>query len=60
MWAVHQALAGPKWLIDLGGSILAGTIAYGLVLLATGLKPGERRAVISLATRLVRRAPSRP
>jgi len=58
MWAVHQALNGPKWLIDLGGSILAGCVVYGVVLLFTGLKPGERRAVLSLASRLVGRAPA--
>jgi O-antigen/teichoic acid export membrane protein len=55
MWAVHRMLAGPKWLIDLAGSILVGTIAYGVVLIATGLKPGERRAVLLLGRRLVGR-----
>jgi O-antigen/teichoic acid export membrane protein len=55
MWAVHQALAGPKWLIDLAGSIGVGTIVYGVVLVATGLKPGERRAVLSLGRRLTGR-----
>jgi O-antigen/teichoic acid export membrane protein len=59
MWAVHQALNGPKWLIDLGGSILAGCVVYGVVLLFTGLKPGERRAVISLASRLLGRTSAR-
>jgi O-antigen/teichoic acid export membrane protein len=58
MWAVHGVLAGPKWLIDLGGSILAGTLVYGLVLLFTGLKPGEKRAVISLGWRLLGRTPT--
>jgi O-antigen/teichoic acid export membrane protein len=56
MWAAHQVLAGPKWLIDLGGSIALGTLAYGIVLLLTGLKPSERRTVLSLAGRLVGRA----
>ena len=41
MWAVHAVLAGPKWLIDLTLSISAGTLAYGVVLLWIGLKPGE-------------------
>jgi len=58
MWAVHQALAGPKWLIDLGGSILAGTLVYGVVLLLVGVKPGERRALVSLARRLLRMDPA--
>ncbi len=55
MWAVHQVLEGPKWLIDLGGSILAGSIVYGIVLLAVGIKPGERRAVLGLGRRLLGR-----
>jgi O-antigen/teichoic acid export membrane protein len=59
MWAVHQVFAGPAWLLDLAGSILVGTIVYGVVLVATGLKPGERRAVLSLGRRLVGR-PSTP
>lgn len=48
MWAVHSVLAGPKWLIDLGGSSVAGSLAYGVVLVLFGLKPGERRAVLAL------------
>ena len=48
MWAVHTALEGPKWLIDLGGSTLAGALVYGVVLVAFGLKPGERRAILAL------------
>jgi len=56
MWAAHVALAGPKWLIDLGGSILVGTLVYGVVLVAIGLKPGERRAVFSMAGRVLGRA----
>ena len=53
MWATHQVLEGPKWLIDLGGSVVVGTIVYGAVLVATGLKPGERRMILSLGKRLV-------
>ena len=49
MWAVHSVLVGPKWLIDLGGSVVAGTLVYGLVLVMVGLKPGERGAVLALA-----------
>jgi O-antigen/teichoic acid export membrane protein len=55
MWAVHSALAGPKWLIDLGCSIGAGSIVYGVVLVLFGLKPGERRTVFRMAGRLVGR-----
>ena len=55
MWAVHTLLAGPKWLVDLGGSIGAGTIAYGVGLLLIGLKPGERRAVLRLGGKMIGR-----
>jgi hypothetical protein len=55
MWAVHHVLIGPKWLIDMGGSILAGSLVYGVVLLLVGLKPGERRAVLSLGRRMLGR-----
>ena len=56
MWAVHAVLEGPKWLIDLGGSTLVGTLVYGVVLVAFGLKPGERRAVVALGRSVVGRA----
>ena len=55
MWAAHQVLAGPKWLIDLGGSVAFGTMVYGAVLLATGLKKAERRAFLSVAAKIIRR-----
>ena len=55
MWAAHVVLSGPKWLIDLGGSIVVGTVVYGVVLVAIGLKPGERRAVFSVARRALGR-----
>ena len=48
MWAVHSVLVGPKWLIDLGVSSVTGTLAYGVVLVLFGLRPGERRAVVAL------------
>jgi O-antigen/teichoic acid export membrane protein len=57
MWFVHTALAGPEWLVDLGCSIVAGSLVYGVVLLLLGLKPGERRAVVSLGRRLLGLAP---
>jgi O-antigen/teichoic acid export membrane protein len=59
MWGAHALLSGPKWLIDLGGSILVGTLVYGVVLLVTGLKPAERRTVLALGARLLGRAPAR-
>jgi O-antigen/teichoic acid export membrane protein len=60
MWAVHEVLEGPKWLIDLAGSIGAGTIAYGVVLVWIGLKPGERATVVTLVRKMLRRTPSVP
>jgi O-antigen/teichoic acid export membrane protein len=48
MWAVHSVLVGPKWLIDLGVSSTTGILAYGVVLVLFGLRPGERRAVLAL------------
>jgi hypothetical protein len=53
MWATHQVLSGPKWLIDLVGSIAVGSLVYVVVLVLTGLKPGERRAIVSLGRRFV-------
>jgi O-antigen/teichoic acid export membrane protein len=60
MWGTHQLLSGPKWLIDLGGSVVVGLIVYGLVLVATGLKPGERRTLLSLARKLTGRGAGQP
>ena len=60
MWGMHQVLAGPKWLIDLGGSVLAGLAVYTVVLILTGLKPGERRTLMSLGRRLTGRGAGRP
>jgi xanthine/uracil permease len=62
MWGVHSILAGPKWLIDLGGSSVAGTLAYGVTLVLIGLKPGERRAVLALGRNVIgrRRASADP
>src|SRR5262245_29882714 len=58
MWLVHQVLEGPKWLIDLGGSIGAGTVVYGVVLVVWGLKPAERATVLALVRKLLGRAPT--
>jgi O-antigen/teichoic acid export membrane protein len=56
MWGAHHVLAGPKWLIDLGGSVGFGTVVYGLILVATGLKPAERRLVLHLGKRVLSRS----
>ena len=60
MGAVHSVLVGPKWLIDLTLSISAGTLAYGVVLVWIGLKPGERATTLALVRRLLGRTPNPP
>ncbi len=52
MWGAHLLLSGPKWLTDLAGSIAIGTLVYGAVLVGVGLKPNERRLLLSLVNRL--------
>jgi O-antigen/teichoic acid export membrane protein len=52
MWGAHAVLSGPKWLIDLGGSVVVGTLVYGAVLIVVGLKPAERRALLRVASRV--------
>ncbi len=58
MAGMHALLEGPKWLIDLGGSIAVGTLVYGVVLLLTGLKPGERRTLMSVLDRIRGKKPA--
>ena len=55
MIGAHAVLPHAKWLIDLGGSALLGVGAYGLAMLAFGVKPGERRVVLDLAGRVLGR-----
>ena len=55
-WGAHAVLSGPKWLMDLGGSVIAGAVVYAVVLVAFGLRPGERRTILSLASRVRRRS----
>jgi O-antigen/teichoic acid export membrane protein len=51
-------LPDPKWMLELVGSFLLGGALYVGALLAFGLKPSERRAVVRIAGRLVGRAPA--
>jgi hypothetical protein len=55
MLLVHVALPEAKWLVNLGGSAVLGGLAYGAVLVAVGLRPGERRALLSMGGRLLGR-----
>ena len=59
MAATHLVLPGERWLVDLAGSLLVGGLVYAASLVAVGLKPGERRAVMRVAGRVLgRRAPA--
>jgi O-antigen/teichoic acid export membrane protein len=55
MAAVHAFLPEAKWLVNLAGSAASGSAAYAVTLLAFGLKPAERRAVLMLPKKLAGR-----
>lgn len=55
MAATHLALPGERWLVDLAGSFLVGGVVYAASLVAVGLRPGERRAVLRVAGRVLGR-----
>ena len=55
MVAVHALMPGEKWLLDLVVSGGVGAAAYAVALLAMGLKPGERGAVLAIARRVAGR-----
>jgi O-antigen/teichoic acid export membrane protein len=52
MAAVHAALGGTAWPVDLVLSSVAGTVAYVAALIPTGLTAGERRGLVRAAGRL--------
>jgi O-antigen/teichoic acid export membrane protein len=52
MWGVHQALAGPRWLLDLVGTGAVGVAVFGLAYLFVGLTAAERRGLEGLMARL--------
>ncbi len=55
MAATHLALPDERWLVDLAGSFLVGGVVYATSLVAVGLRPGERRAVMRVAGRVLGR-----
>jgi hypothetical protein len=55
MAATHIALPAERWLVDVVGSFLVGGAVYAGALVAVGLKPGERRAVMHVVGRLLGR-----
>jgi O-antigen/teichoic acid export membrane protein len=56
----HLALAGGAWQIDLAATTVAVTVAYGVVLLVTGLPGPERQALGRVAAAVTGRARSGP
>ena len=54
-WAVHTALRGAAWQLDLLLTALGAAVVYGGFLVAVGLPEGERRAVRGMARALVHR-----
>jgi O-antigen/teichoic acid export membrane protein len=55
MAATHIVLPAERWLVDVVGSFLVGGAVYAAALVAVGLKPGERRAVLHVVRRLLGR-----
>jgi len=56
MAVAHAAMPGERWLLDLVVSSAAGTALYTAVLLATGLVPSERRALVRMVGKVLGRA----
>ena len=52
MAAVHAAVGGAAWPVDLVLSAVAGTVVYVAVLIPTGLTAAERRGLVRVAGRL--------
>jgi O-antigen/teichoic acid export membrane protein len=55
MGGAHVVLHKAGWPLDLGGSLVAGWLAYGVAMVAAGLKPAERRALLHVAGRALGR-----
>ncbi len=51
MWGIHSLGLG-GWLVDLALTTAAGSLVYGLVYVAVGLTPAERRGAGALLARL--------
>jgi O-antigen/teichoic acid export membrane protein len=52
MWAVHAALEGPEWLVDLVGTGVVGTAVFAAAYLLVGATAAERRGLSDLMGRL--------
>lgn len=52
MWGVHQALGGPRWLIDLAGTGVAGVVVFAAAYLLFGVTAAERKGLRNLVAGL--------
>jgi len=55
MMFAHAALPAEQWLVNLAGATLAGTVAYGVLMLIVGLTAAERAMLGKTVARLMRR-----
>jgi O-antigen/teichoic acid export membrane protein len=55
MIAVHSALSGPKWGLDLLGTAVAGGLVYYTAFLLFGLTPAEKGVIMRVLSREPRR-----
>ena len=55
MMFAHAALPAEQWLVNLAGATLAGTVAYGVLMLIVGLTAAERAMLGKTVARFTRR-----
>jgi O-antigen/teichoic acid export membrane protein len=60
MVAAHAVLPAEKWLLDLVGSFAVGGAAYVAALVAVGITPTERRALVRMASKVLGRSAAAP
>jgi O-antigen/teichoic acid export membrane protein len=58
MAGTHMLLPAEKWLVNLVASFAVGGLAYVVTLIAVGLKPSERTALIRMAGKVLKRSPA--
>jgi ABC-type transport system involved in cytochrome bd biosynthesis fused ATPase/permease subunit len=55
IWATHVAVPTEKWFLNLVASTIIGGLTYAVVLVAIGLKPGERQGVMRIGRKALGR-----
>jgi O-antigen/teichoic acid export membrane protein len=55
MALTHAVLPAERWLVDLAASFAAGSLVYAVVVLAVGLPPNERAALVTMARKVLGR-----